>query len=113
AAPPKLERELVEQAVEKLADPTAADADTQARILASVADPKQQRLTVEERCELIGISRSTWYRHLSDDPSFAVRYHAACRMALADQVGPVLEALASSALMPGKDGHADRKLFLE
>jgi hypothetical protein len=103
----------VAAAVAKLVDPTAADAETQAKILSCMADPKLRKLTVEERCELIGIGRSTWYRHVSEDPTFRQRFFAACRDALVDHLGPVFEALAFSASLNGKEGHSDRKLFLE
>jgi hypothetical protein len=38
---------------------------------------------------------------------------AAFREALDEHTGPVLKALAQSAQCLGKDGHADRKLFLQ
>jgi hypothetical protein len=59
------------------------------------------------------MARSTWYRHTSGDPLFRARAIAAYRTACDDQLGPVLHALCESAKQIGRDGHQDRKLYLE
>lgn len=93
-------------------DPLAADAETQAKILTALLDPELRQLPVVAICDQIGISRATWYRHRSE-PSFRQRFSALCTEALTDHVAPVLSVLATSAALPGRDGHPDRKLFLE
>ncbi|HWE97579.1 MAG TPA: hypothetical protein VG269_26725 [Tepidisphaeraceae bacterium] len=90
----------------------AADA-TERAILESLADPQLRALSVEQRCDLLGISRSTWYRHTSEDPLFRARALVAYRTACDDQLGPVLNALCESAKLHGREGHQDRKLYLE
>jgi hypothetical protein len=88
------------------------DEDVELLILQSMADPSHRALTVQDRCELMGISRATWYRHTAD-PLFRARVCRAFRDACGDHLGPVLQALCESAVIVGKDGHSDRKLFLE
>lgn len=90
----------------------AGPADTEQTIIESLADPVQRVLTVGQRCELIGISRRTWYRHL-EDPLFKARAAKAYRQCCNEELSAVLDALIASAKLLGKDGHADRKLFLE
>jgi hypothetical protein len=90
--------------------PTAED--TEALILESLANPAHRPLTIEQRCVLLGIARSTWYRHTTD-PQFKARATKAFRDAAADAFGPILDVLVTSALAEGKEGHADRKLYLQ
>lgn len=90
----------------------AGPADTEALIVESLADPAHRVLTVGQRCELIGISRRTWYRHL-EDPLFRARASRAYRDCCNDELSGVLNALIQSAKLLGRDGHQDRKLFLE
>ena len=92
--------------------PGSGEQDTEALILTSLADPGHRPLTIALRCELLGISRSTWYRHTSD-PLFRPRAASAFRDAIGDAMGPVLEALVKSAGIVGRDGHPDRKLYLD
>jgi len=89
-----------------------ASDDTGRRILESLANPALRALTIEERCELLGIARSTWYRHTSEDPLFRARAIEAFRQTCDEELGPILDALCSSAKFLGKEGHQDRKLYL-
>lgn len=64
------------------------------------------------RCELLGISRWTWYEKMRD-PLFKARASKVYRDLCGERISLVLDALAESATILGKDGHPDRKLFLE
>jgi hypothetical protein len=77
-----------------------------------LADPRAVALTTSEKIELAGVGRTTWFRVLAT-PGFKARAARAVRDAVGDRLGPVLDSLAKSAEILGKDGHADRKLFLE
>jgi hypothetical protein len=92
--------------------PAGGGDETEAKIIESLANPEHRPLSVIQRCELIGIARATWYRHMAD-PLFKARASAAIKDAVGDRLGEVLEALLLSALIPGRDGHPDRKLYLE
>lgn len=81
-------------------------------ILESLANPLHRPLTIGQRCDVIGIHRGTWYRHMAD-PLFRAAMATAMQAAAGDLLGPVLDVLAHSALVEGKDGHQDRKLFLQ
>ena len=93
-------------------DSAAAGAATEAKILRVLADPQHLHKSTTAKIKLAGVSRSTWYAHLND-PLFRARVTAACRRALDDHLGPILNALVESAQIVGKEGHPDRKLFLE
>jgi len=92
--------------------PAGGGENTEVRIIESLADPKQRPLTIEQRCERLGISRSTWYRHM-EDPLFRARATAAWRECCRDRLGEVMESLLNSAIIVGREGHQDRKLLLE
>lgn len=83
-----------------------------AAILRALVDPANRGKTVTQICVDAKISRTAWYRRRAC-PSFRLRFNAACIEALADDLGPVFDALGRSALLEGRDGHGDRKLFLE
>ena len=84
----------------------------EAKVLAVLANPKLLGKSTSEKIRKSGLSRSTWYRSRSD-PVFLSRMTDACREALDEYTGSVLQALADSASAPGRSGHADRKLFLQ
>lgn len=92
--------------------PAGGGDETEARIIESLADPGQRPLTIEQRCELLGISRSTWYRHM-EDPLFKTRARQAWQACCRNDLGSIMQALVDSAVIVGRDGHRDRKLFLE
>lgn len=92
--------------------PAGGGEAVEAKIIESLADPAQRPLTVGDRCALIGVSRSTWYRHM-EDPLLAARARRAYRDCCGNELGRVLQALIQSAVIEGKDGHPDRKLYLE
>ncbi len=92
--------------------PAGRTADIEARIIESLADPAQRPLTVGARCAAMGIHRCTWYRHM-EDPLFRARAAAAWRECCRDALGPVMQALLTSAQIEGREGHQDRKLLLE
>lgn len=92
--------------------PAAPGDQTERLMMESLADPSHRKLTITERCELLGISRRLWYLRL-EDPLFKARAARVYRTLCDDRLAPVLDALTESAMLLGKDGHADRKLFLE
>ena len=93
-------------------DRTQPDADdTEQRIIESLANPVHRPLTVTQRCDVLGISRSTWYRHTSD-PLFKTRARDAYLELVCEDLGAVIDVTVQSALVEGKDGHPDRKLVL-
>lgn len=81
-------------------------------MLESLANPEHRMLSVGQRCELLGISRSWWYEKM-DNPIFKARASAHYRRLCDNRLGEVLAALVDSAMLPGKDGHPDRRLYLE
>lgn len=81
-------------------------------ILESLSNPDHHGLTITQRCELLGISRGTWWRHRRD-PLFRARSARAVRDLCYDRLGPVLQALTDVAARPDEKCHQDRKLFLE
>lgn len=93
-------------------NPASPEDVTRQLILESLANPLHRPLTIEQRCDVIGIHRGTWYRHMTD-PLFRAAMATAMQAAAGDLLGPVLDVLAHSALVEGKDGHQDRKLFLQ
>ena len=93
-------------------DHAAAGASTEAQMLVVLADPHMLNRSTAAKAAKAGVSRATWYRHLKD-PLFRARANAACSESLQEHLGPVLHALAESALAIGRHGHQDRKLFLE
>lgn len=78
----------------------------------SLADPQHQKLTVTERCELLGINRSTWYDRM-ENPVFRARASRCYRRLCDEHLAGVLESLTRSAKLDGREGHQDRRLFLE
>lgn len=94
-------------------DKTKPAADSTERLMMeSLADPAHRKLTISQRCELLGISRRSWYLRL-EDPLFKARAARVYRELCDEHLAPVLDALTQSALLLGKDGHQDRKLYLE
>jgi hypothetical protein len=90
----------------------AAAAATEARILEVLANPAAYTLATSQKIELAGVSRTTWFRVLAT-PGFKARAARAVRDAVGDELGPVLDSLVKSAKAVGRDGHYDRKLYLE
>lgn len=93
-------------------DGTGAGAVTEAKMLLVLADPKLMNATTTEKIKRSGVSRATWYRH-RNDPLFRARMGHAVREALDEHLGPILHSLAESAKAIGREGHPDRKLYLE
>jgi hypothetical protein len=83
-----------------------------ALILESLANPAHLCLAVFQRCEVIGIARSTWYQR-TRDPTFKVRCREAFEAATGDFTGPVFDALVATAMLEGRDGDHARKLFFQ
>jgi hypothetical protein len=77
-----------------------------------LGNPDLRPLTVEDRCAELGISRSTWYRHM-EDPLFEAKCHDAWRQMIANDRGLIYDALLRSATIEGREGFQDRKLALE
>jgi hypothetical protein len=93
-------------------DATGAGAVTEAKMLLVLSDPKLMNATTTEKIKRSGVSRATWYRH-RNDPLFRARMGHAVREALDEHLGPILHSLAESAKAIGREGHPDRKLYLE
>lgn len=93
-------------------DSTGAGAVTEAKMLLVLADPKLMNATTSEKIKRSGVSRATWYRH-RNDPLFRAKMGHAFREALDEHLGPILHTLAESAKVVGREGHSDRKLYLE
>src|SRR3712207_5416410 len=91
-------------------DITSAGGGAEAKMLPAPADAKLLGKSTSEKIKASGVSRATWYRR-RQCPLFRARMSDACRHALDEHTGPVLQALADSAKVLGKDGHPDRKLF--
>lgn len=90
----------------------AAGATTEAQMLLVMADPHMRHKGVAAKAAKAGVSRATWYRHVSN-PLFQARTHTVCQPWLFEYLGPVLHALTETAKLPGRKGHLDRKLYLE
>lgn len=82
------------------------------RVLDVMLQPESRRKTVSELCDSAGVSRSHYHR-LMARPEFREKVVKLSTQMATDQLGPVFEALQTSALILGKEGHADRKLLLE
>ena len=93
-------------------DATGAGATAEAKMLLVLADPTMLNATTTAKIKRSGVSRATWYRH-RNDPLFRARMSHAAREALDEHLWPVLHSLAESAKVVGREGHPDRKLFLE
>jgi hypothetical protein len=101
------------RAREKLGkDITGAGVSAEARILRVMADPTLVNASISQKIRISGVSRATWYRH-RNDPLFRARLGKVASEALEEYLGPVFQALIDSALVVGRKGHRDRKLYLE
>lgn len=93
-------------------DRISAGASSDAKMLQTLANPKLVGKSTTAKIQASGVSRATWYRR-QQDPLFRARMNRVYFRALCSSMGAVLEALTDSAVITGKRGHADRKLFLE
>ncbi len=98
-------------------DPTRQDAidsmtRIQAQIIAVCCDPANLKLTNREIIERVGCSITQYYRWLKD-PDFQARRRQAMLDALRSSIQQVIGVALNTALEPGKEGHADRKMLLE
>jgi transposase-like protein len=77
------------------------------RLLAAVAEPQNVGVNVRELCRRAGISPDTYYRLMGQQ-----RFHDRLRKSRQESLGDIsaqIEALKTSALLPGRDGAQDRK----
>lgn len=86
--------------------------ETEARIIRALADSRLLGKPVLIKCAAANVSRSTWYRVLSD-PLFVTRARAVYRHALESDRAAVMTALLVAATDPTRDGHQDRKLYFQ
>jgi hypothetical protein len=93
-------------------DRISAGGSSDAKVLRTLADPKLVGKSTTAKIQASGVSRATWYRRQSD-PFFRARMNDVYFRALSTHVAAVLHALAESAIIHGRKGHADRKLLLE
>src|SRR5207248_3268734 len=84
----------------------------EAKVLHVMLQPASHRKSISRLCAEAGISRSHYYRLLSD-PELSAKLRRVVEAVLMDDLVPIMEALKRSALILGREGHADRKLLLE
>lgn len=120
AKPARIETPTRAHARKPLSPPSSPPAVTDAgeftrsgaSLLLVLTDPDTFKCKVDDKCERAGISRATYFR-LMKDSDFIRRCRDAQHAALRSFVHQTMGALCASAQLPGKDGHADRKLLLE
>lgn len=104
------------EGVEKLGKWASSDAENltkaQARLLTVFADPQHLKCLNDELAALADISRAQFYRLMSD-PLMRRRRYELIQEQLSGIMGGVVHAAWQSALIPGKEGAADRKLLME
>jgi hypothetical protein len=83
-----------------------------AKMLEAVADPANRHLPVTQLAEKAGVSRQ-WYYKLMASRDFREAVQQILMAAANDDMSEVIDMLVASSKIPGKDGHADRKLLLE
>ncbi len=82
------------------------------KILKVLMDPTLADRTAEQRIEIAGVSRTSWFMAIRD-PWFQEEQAKAVREHIAISVAPMLNASIETALKPGRDGFLDRRLMFE
>ncbi len=81
------------------------------RVFVVVTNPKHFDKTREQQYKLAKVSRSRFYSILAD-PEFRQATHGHVLAQLSSAVAKIINAAAESALLPGRDGHHDRRMLL-
>lgn len=84
----------------------------QARLLTVFANPDHLRCGNDELAHRAEISRAQFYRIMAD-PLMRRRRYELIQESLVGVIGEVMHSTVESALLPGREGAADRKLLLE
>lgn len=85
---------------------------SQEAALAVLIDPRYFKASVAQQAEAAGISRAQFYR-LRKDPVVLAAIRDAMGARIIQRLPRVIDAMLKSAMIPGKNGHGDRKLLAE
>ena len=81
------------------------------RVFAVVTNPKHFRKTRNQQHRLAKVSRSRFYAILAD-PEFRQATHEHVLTRLCSAGAKIINAAVESSLLPGRDGHQDRRMLL-